>query len=302
MVNAKLLKSLAHLSDPPGTRKDKKPITGEDSRNILGGGVSKLAFVHRPSSEGSSLWTIRFLQDGYSFRLGLRNRVLAGFVSRLIHAATDPEALEKGCLVNGICEESAPETIYLAHAASVFEIRLPDSPEDDSDTPGILIVDDWAAKKIRGYSWFECNQKGMPKSRAVSPVVSVRRDAREIKVTWITIESVIISSKGILPKRKRVERVGYSSGGGRYADLRFDKPQVVFKVGHLPQSRKFYRKATKKEEDVIAPYRGDKKLPREGDTTIRRTVERWPSVVVTEGVDKNYVSRPYAIEWDKTWA
>jgi hypothetical protein len=297
MIRAQLLRFLAPKLPALGTRKVKLRSREDRLKYVLAGGFSKLAYVHAPK-KGADLWTVRFKVDGYSFQVGLKNRMLAGFVARLIHAAADPEMFEKHGGVNRMCGIPAPETLYLAHESALFELRMPDGHDDESTTPNILVVDDWVATRIRGYAWFECNQRGMPDSWAVRPVVRVRRDRRSIELSWITIESVIFQRR--LQKacvRMPPAASGYLWSGERYVDLRVGPRKslgIEFKrYPGIAQSRrrrkKMIRGASQKEVG--------RKLPREGDVRIQYLESPGLIAVVEDPVTSGRKPRKRLVEF-----
>jgi len=270
MVSAKQLRSLAPADGLPGTRRRKlRPVSKNSPILPLGGGISKLAFVHAPPNLNTGMWTIMFRRDGYSFRLGIRNRMLAGFVARLIHAAADPDSIEKGSMVNEMCENSAAETEYPACQASVFALTMPDIHGDNISDPNLIVVDSKVADRIRGFPWFHCQQRGIPASWAVRPVVRVDRGKRSISVSWITVESEILrgSRKSILKPRD----FGYSGSDDRYVDLRLEFKGLRSSYRPAPPSGGLSVSKRGKSEGVIAPYHQTLKLPKEGISTLERT-------------------------------
>lgn len=288
MISPKLLRAIHALGNPTGTRRRKRWAQDAESKCMLGGGVSKLAFVHA-TPEPSEMWAVRYQIDGYSFYMRLKNRILAGYVARLIHAAADPErfAEKDGWGVNYYCECPAAETLYKAYDASVFRLRMPDGPADERDAPNIMIVDSWLANRIRGYSWFECNQKGMPDSWAVRPVVRVKRDTRAITVSWVTIESEIFPYR-VKPLKKRIRgrEMGFHKDGGHFVDLRVgEKYRTAVNVSPFRHESRPPGKKSKKIPSVIAADPKGKFLPQVGDVTIQKTfLEGFATIVDHEVV------------------
>jgi hypothetical protein len=291
MISAKLLRSLATIGKSPGVRK--KRIWSEEAEGtkyILGGGVSKLPFVHA-HTKTPNLWTVSFQLDGYSFRLGLKNRVLAGFVARLIHAAADPEMSEERGGVNPYCEWPAPETEYRAHNTSLFRLKLPDGDDQKQDSPSVVVVDDWVADRMRGYPWFECNQKGMPDSWAVRPVVMVNRARRSISVSWVTIESVIFPRRvKPLEKKMKPRDMGFTRDSHRYVDLRVGGRKGFPLWSDLQLAVPTVKKV-RGRHGAFALSDTEKILPREGKVRVQRTEKVAFSIVVEQDLTENHPIR-----------